>query len=73
LPVVILRIPKRTDRGSEAGEAVQGDPERRFLHDRDGKNLHHLIHVDDLVDAFFLAADHPDAIGNIFVVAGENR
>jgi hypothetical protein len=37
----------------------------------DGKNLHHLIHIDDLIDAFSLAAEHPEAIGNIFVVAGE--
>jgi len=37
----------------------------------DGKNLHHLIHIDDLIDAFSLAAERPDAIGNIFVVAGE--
>jgi nucleoside-diphosphate-sugar epimerase len=34
LPVVILRIPKRTGRGSEVAETVQGDPEGRFHHDR---------------------------------------
>ena len=42
-----------------------------FIMIGDGKNLHHLIHIDDLIDAFSLAAVHPDAVGSIFVVAGE--
>jgi len=35
-----------------------------------GRNLHHLIYIDDLVDAFFLAAERPEAPGETFLVAG---
>lgn len=32
-----------------------------------GKCLYHLIHVDDLTDAFLLAATHPRALGEAFI------
>ncbi len=33
----------------------------------DGKNLLHLIHVDDLTNFFILAATHPQAVGEVFI------
>lgn len=32
-----------------------------------GKCLYHLIHVEDLTDAFILAATHPNALGEVFI------
>lgn len=37
-----------------------------------GKCLYHLIHVEDLCDAMILAAVHPKAEGEIFIVGDEN-
>lgn len=36
-----------------------------------GKNLHHLIYVDDLIKGFFLAAENKKALGEIFVLSGK--
>jgi nucleoside-diphosphate-sugar epimerase len=72
LPVVIVRIPETYGPGDrrlvKLFKAVQKGV---FIMIGNGKNLHHLIYIDDLIDAFSLAAENPDAIGNIFVVAGE--
>jgi len=38
-----------------------------------GKNIHQLIFVDDLVDGFLLAAKHPAAASETFVLAGVER
>jgi len=38
-----------------------------------GRNIHQLIFVDDLVDGFLLAAKHPAATGETFVLAGDER
>jgi nucleoside-diphosphate-sugar epimerase len=38
-----------------------------------GKNIHQLIHVDDLVDGFLLVAKHPAAASETFVLAGDER
>ncbi len=38
-----------------------------------GKNIHQLIYVDDLVDGLLLAAKHPAATSETFVLAGEER
>lgn len=71
LPVVIVRIPE-----------VYGPADRRLLKlfrsvDRGvflmigrGGNMHHLIFVEDLIDALQLAAEAENAPGEIFVVAG---
>jgi len=72
LPVVVLRIPETYGPGDRRllklfkaiGKGV-------FIMIGDGKNLHHLIYIDDLIDAFSLAAKNPEAIGKVFVVAGE--
>jgi len=38
-----------------------------------GRNIHQLIHVDDLVDGFLLVAGHSSAVGETFVLAGRER
>jgi nucleoside-diphosphate-sugar epimerase len=38
-----------------------------------GKNIHQLIFVDDLVDGFLLVAEHASAVGETFVLAGDER
>lgn len=39
----------------------------------DGRALYHMVHIDDLVDAFLLAARVPEAAGHAFLVAGRER
>lgn len=36
-----------------------------------GKIYYHMVYIDDLVDAFILAANHKDAVGEAFLIAGE--
>ncbi len=36
-----------------------------------GESLYHTIYIDDLVDGFVLAATEPQAVGQIFTIAGE--
>lgn len=36
-----------------------------------GESLYHMIYIDDLVEGFVLAATEPDAVGQIFTIAGE--
>lgn len=36
-----------------------------------GKNVHHLIYVDDLIDGFLLAATNDQASGEVFTLAGK--
>jgi nucleoside-diphosphate-sugar epimerase len=38
-----------------------------------GENIHQLIYVDDLVDGLLLAATHPAASGETFILAGDER
>ena len=72
LPIVIIRIPETYGPGDRRLlKLFKAIRKGVFNMIGDGKNLHHLIYIDDLIDAFSLAAEHPDATGNIFVVAGE--
>ncbi|TFH30162.1 MAG: NAD(P)-dependent oxidoreductase, partial [Deltaproteobacteria bacterium] len=72
LPVVIVRIPETYGPGDRRLlKLFKAIRKGVFIMIGDGKNLHHLIYIDDLIDALSLAAEHPDAIGNLFVVAGE--
>jgi dihydroflavonol-4-reductase len=36
-----------------------------------GKCMYHLVHVEDLTNAFIIAATHPDAQGETFVIGGD--
>jgi nucleoside-diphosphate-sugar epimerase len=38
-----------------------------------GNNIHQLIHVDDLANGLLLAAKHPSAAGETFVLAGDEQ
>lgn len=42
----------------------------RFFYVGDGVNLRHPIHVQDMTAGFELAATHPDASGQVFIMAG---
>jgi len=71
LPVVAIRIPE-----------VYGPGDRRLLKMfrtiekgtfpmiGPGRNLHHVIYVDDLVDGLLAAAESPDTPGELFLLAG---
>lgn len=48
----------------------RGIAARRFVRIGRGRNLHHPIYIDDLVDGLRLAADRPTAAGKTFVLAG---
>ena len=72
LPVVIIRIPETYGPGDRRLlKLFKAIRKCVFIMIGNGKNLHHLIHIDDLIDALFLAAENPEAVGNIFVVAGK--
>jgi nucleoside-diphosphate-sugar epimerase len=42
----------------------------RFVRIGSGRSLYHLTYIDDLVDGFLLAADHPRARGEVFTIGG---
>jgi nucleoside-diphosphate-sugar epimerase len=44
---------------------------RRFIMLGDGRTLFHMVHVRDLVAGMQLAAERPEAIGEPFIIAGE--
>ena len=44
---------------------------RRFVMLGSGETFIHMVYVSDLVDAFRLAADSPDAVGKVYTAAGE--
>jgi nucleoside-diphosphate-sugar epimerase len=37
----------------------------------DGEIYYHMVHVSDLVDGFILAAKHPNAVNQVFIIGGE--
>lgn len=43
---------------------------RRFVMLGNGEVFFHLIHVDDLVRGLRIMADHPDAVGEVFIIGG---
>jgi dihydroflavonol-4-reductase len=44
---------------------------QRFVMIGSGKVLYTLIYIDDLVDGILLCGNHPDAVGNIYILTGE--
>lgn len=72
LPVVIIRIPETYGPGDRRLlKLFKVIRKGIFIMIGNGKNLHHLIYIEDLIDAFFLAAENSDAVGNLYVVAGK--
>ena len=49
----------------------KGIKKGRFALIGNGKNEHHMVYIDDMVQGFLLAAECEAAIGEIFIVAGE--
>ena len=43
----------------------------RFFLVGNGKNLYHMTYIDDLVEGFILAGERPEAVGEVFTIAGE--
>lgn len=72
LAVSVIRIPEVYGPGDrrllKLFKAIQ---KNRFFMIGQGRNLHHLIYIDDLIDGFFLAAEKEEAVGNVFLLAGE--
>jgi nucleoside-diphosphate-sugar epimerase/SAM-dependent methyltransferase len=72
LPVVIVRISETYGPGDrrllKLFKTIQKNV---FFMMGDGKNLHHLIYVDDLLDGLMLCATHEQAVGQTFVLAGK--
>lgn len=72
IPVTVIRIPEVYGPGDrrllKLFKAIQNN---RFFMIGNGKNLHHLIFIDDLIEAFFLASSRDEAVGEVFLLAGE--
>jgi nucleoside-diphosphate-sugar epimerase len=45
---------------------------RRFVMIGAGRNLRHPVYIDDMIGAFRLAAMHPAAIGQTYIIAGDS-
>ena len=71
LPVVVIRISETYGPGDrrllKLFKAIQ---KRVFFVIGSGKNIHHPIYIDDLIEGFFLAATVEEAQGHLFVLAG---
>jgi len=71
VPSAILRISETYGPGDRRLlKLFDGIQKRRFFHIGNGRNLHHLVYIDDLIAGFHLAAAAPAAVGNTFVLAG---
>jgi nucleoside-diphosphate-sugar epimerase/2-polyprenyl-3-methyl-5-hydroxy-6-metoxy-1,4-benzoquinol methylase len=71
LPIVIVRISETYGPGDRRLlKLFDGIHKGRFFHIGDGRNLHHLVYIDDLIEGLRLAATEEAAVGNTFVLAG---
>ena len=73
IPVVIIRISETYGPGDyRLLKLFKAIKKGIFFVIGNGKNLHHLIHIDDLIDGLFLAATVEAAEGKAFVLAGKD-
>ena len=71
LPVVVIRISETYGPGDRRLlKLFKAIDKRAFFMIGNGKNVHHLIYIDDLIDGFLLAAHNNSALGEVFVLAG---
>jgi len=71
LPVVIIRISETYGPGDRRLlKLFRGVEKGMFFIAGSGRNLHHPIYVDDLVQGLLIAAEHEAAAGEVFVLAG---
>ena len=72
LPVVVIRISETYGPGDRRLlKLFKGIQKRVFFIIGGGKNIHHPIYIDDLIEGFFLAATAEEARGHLFVLAGK--
>lgn len=72
LPVVVIRISETYGPGDRRLlKLFKGVQKRVFFIIGGGKNSHHPIYIDDLIEGFFLAATAEEAPGHLFVLAGK--
>ena len=72
LPVTAIRISETYGPGDRRLlKLFKGIKKRKFFVIGDGENKHQLIYVDDLIDGMFLAAEKEAALGEVFVLAGD--
>lgn len=73
LPVVTIRISETYGPGDRRLlKLFRVIKKKVFFMIGNGKNLHHLIYVDDLIDGFLLAVQTDQAVGKLFVLAGKD-
>ncbi len=71
--VVVIRIPETYGPGDRRLlKLFKTINKNVFFMIGKGKNLHHLIYVDDLIDGLFLAADNDRATGEVILLAGND-
>jgi dihydroflavonol-4-reductase len=72
LPVVVIRISETYGPGDRRLlKLFKGIQKRVFFIIGGGKNIHHPIYIDDLIEGFFWAATAEGAPGHLFVLAGK--
>ena len=72
LPVTVIRISETYGPGDRRLlKLFKGIKKRTFFVIGNGENKHQLIYVDDLIDGMFLAAEKEQALGEVFVLAGD--
>lgn len=71
LPVVVVRISEVYGPGDQRLlKLFKGVQKGMFFKIGPGRNLHHLIYIDDLLDGLILAASKDEAVGELFVLSG---
>lgn len=71
ISIVAIRIPEVYGPGDRRLlKLFRSIQKRSFFLIGPGRNLHHLIYIDDLVDGLLLAAESPESEGELFVLAG---
>jgi len=74
LPVTVVRISETYGPGDgRLLKLFKAISKGTFFVIGDGENIHQLIYVDDLVAALIVASEQPEAVGEVFVVAGSER
>ena len=72
LPVVIVRISETYGPGDHRLlKLFKAIKKNIFFMIGNGRNVHHLIYIDDLINGLSLAASIEEAVGRIFVLAGK--
>jgi dihydroflavonol-4-reductase len=72
LPVAAIRISETYGPGDRRLlKLFRAINKRTFVMIGDGKNLHHPIYIDDLIEGFLLAASCEAAVGRVLVLSGK--